>query len=224
MPLVIKMKVQLLYSDRDIAVCLKPAGLSSQEGGMPGLLREALGREIYCVHRLDTAVGGLMVYARSRGAAAALSADIAGRRFEKGYLAIVQGLPQPEDGILRDLLFHDRAKNKSYVVKRSRKGVKAAELEYRLLEERAGLGLVSVRLMTGRSHQIRVQFASRGLPLAGDTRYGGSRREEGICLWSRALAFSHPVSGKSMSFSAPPPRHGLWADFGSIWTKENDNG
>ena len=128
---------------------------------MPRLLSEELGGDIYCVHRLDRAVGGVMVYARTAAAAAALSRQIAACQFHKEYLAVVQGCPAEDSAVLRDLLFWDRTKNKSFVVKRQRGGVKDAELEYALLEALPELSLLRVILHTGRTHQIRVQFSSR---------------------------------------------------------------
>lgn len=203
--------VPILYQDKDIAVCVKPAGVDSQ-GGMCALLREQLGGEVFCVHRLDRAVGGVMVYARSAAAAAALSRAIAENALEKDYLAVCEGVPAPAEGAMRDLLYHDAAKNKTYVVQRQRRGVREALLDYRTLETQGGLSLVRVRLHTGRSHQIRVQFASRQLPLVGDGRYGAKSRGA-IALWAHALAFPHPVSGEALRFTAPPPEAPPWTDF-----------
>ena len=203
----------IVYSDKALVVCLKSAGVTSEEGGMPQLLRAELGGgEIYCVHRLDRETAGLMVYARTRSAAASLSASIARRELGKEYLAVVQGTP-PERGELRDLLYHDAGKNKSYVVKRLRRGVREAVLDYETLESRAELSLVRVRLHTGRSHQIRVQFASRGFPLAGDLRYGSRLREWPLALFASALSFSHPESGQTLRFSAAPPPVPPWTLF-----------
>lgn len=201
--------IPLLYQDKNLAVCLKPPGALSQDGSgetLPALLREQLGCEIYPVHRLDREAGGVMVYAKTSRAAGALSAAMAGGAFQKQYLCIVHGRPEAEAGELRDLLLHDRARNRSFVVRRMRGGVKEARLTYRLLAEQEGLSLVLVRLHTGRTHQIRVQFASRGMPLLGDGRYGGGSGE--LALWSWSLDFPHP-NGKSMAFQAKPA--------GSVW-------
>ena len=123
------MTIPILYSDRDLAVCVKPRGVSSEQGGLPELLAAQLGDErVRCVHRLDVAVGGVMVYARSSRAAAGLSRQIADRTLQKEYLAVVPGRPETDEAVLRDLLFHDRTKNKSYVVRRMRAGVREAEL------------------------------------------------------------------------------------------------
>lgn len=211
------MAVSVLFEDESVLVCVKPAGLSSEEGGLPGLLREQYGGEIFCVHRLDKAVGGVMVYARTRESAAALSADVAARRLDKIYLAAAQGRPAEESGELCDLLYHDAAKNKSFVVRRPRRGVREARLRYRLLAsadtDSGTLSLLRIRLETGRSHQIRVQLASRGMPLAGDGRYGSTLRGGPIALWAAELAFPHPATGETLRVSSPPPELWPWTLF-----------
>ena len=207
------MQIQVLYEDQALLVCLKPAGVSSEEPGLPELLRAAGAREtVLCVHRLDLAAAGVMVYAKTKEAAAALSRQIGDGRFSKGYLAVVQGRSE-DRALLRDLLFRDAAKNKSYVVRRPRKGVREAELQYETLARSGELSLVRIRLKTGRTHQIRVQFASRGLPLAGDRKYGSSLRDCGLALWSEELRFLHPVTGEPLRFSAPPPQLFPWTVF-----------
>ena len=202
---------EILYSDDSLVVCVKPAGVDS-ERALPELLAETLGGSAFCVHRLDREVGGVMVYARTSGAAAALSRAITAGALEKEYLAVCEGTPDPPAGEMRDLLFHDPAKNKSYVVKRPRRGVREALLSYSLVEALPELSLVRVRLFTGRTHQIRVQFASRGLPLSGDARYGAKTRG-GIALWSHALRFPHPESGETLSFTVPAPDAPPWTHF-----------
>lgn len=170
--------VKILKLTPELVLCVKPAGVLSQSG-KPGeqtmvtLLERQLGGAVYPVHRLDRETAGVMVYARTSHAAGALGKLVQQGALKKEYLAVVRGRPQEEAGVLEDLLFHDQAKNKSYVVKRERKGVKKARLAYRVLAKTEGATLVQVRLYTGRTHQIRVQFASRGLPLLGDSRYGG---------------------------------------------------
>jgi len=207
-------KNTILYEDRHIIICTKPVGVLSEEGGMPELLKELSGaKEIFCLHRLDRAVGGIMVYGKTKAAAGKLSGAISRGELEKHYLAVVQGRPAETSGEFRDLLFKDSAKNKSYVVKRMRKGVKEARLEYKTLDSRDGLSLVKIRLHTGRSHQIRVQFSSRGMPLAGDVKYGSIYRDMGIALWSERLCFKHPISGKNMDFSAAMPQGEPWDRF-----------
>lgn len=211
------LKIKVLYQDRAILVCLKPVGVASEENGLPALLHEQCGGEFHCVHRLDKGVGGVMVYARSGRSAAALSAMVRERKLEKIYLAVAQGRPGDESGELRDYLYHDAAKNKSYVVKSPRRGVREASLQYRLLSEKetpdGRLTLLRIRLETGRSHQIRVQFGSRGLPLAYDGRYGSSLRGAPIALWAAELSFVHPETGEKLHFSAPPPETLPWTQF-----------
>ena len=209
--------IEILYRDQHIVVCIKPVGVLSQEGSgrdMPSILKEQLGVEIvYPVHRLDKAVSGVMVYAISAVAAAGLSRAVQERTLEKIYLAVLRGIPQEEEGTLEDLLFHDKTKNKTYVVQRSRKGVKPAKLSYQTLETAEDRTLVRVLLHTGRTHQIRVQFASRKLPLVGDGRYGGKDASSVLGLWSAALRFRHPVTGEAMVFSKEPPAEMPWAMF-----------
>ena len=212
------MEIPLLFADRALAVCVKPAGVGSEQGGMVDLLQETLGGEIFCVHRLDREVGGVMVYARTKAAAAALSASIAAGEMEKNYAAVVQGVPDKERDTLRDLLYHDAQHNKSYVVGRPRRGVREAVLDYELLGSAAyegqTLSLVHIRLQTGRSHQIRVQFASRGMPLVGDGRYGSAIRKGAIALFARSLSFPHPVSHEKLTFSENTPKSFPWELFG----------
>ena len=188
--------MEILHADRDLAVCIKPVGLDS-EAEVPGALKELLGGEIFPLHRLDKNVGGVMVYARTKAAAAALSKSIQNGEMVKEYVAKVHGEP-PENGVLTDLLFKDSRKNKVFVVKKARAGVKEAKLQYRHL----GDGLVHVRLYTGRSHQIRVQFSSRGFPLVGDHKYGSRAAETAPMLFSCRITF--PYRGKIYQYSALP--------------------
>ena len=196
--------MDILYQTKDIVVCIKPVGVDSEKG-MPGLLAEALGGSFYPVHRLDQGVGGLMVFARSPKAAAELSALIAQGQLSKEYLALVHGCPEDTEGRMEDLLWKDSRKNKVYVVSRQRAGVKKAALRYRVLRK-GEKSLVRVYLETGRSHQIRVQFASRGFPLVGDHKYGSRARETNIHLFSAGLTF--PWKGEILHFEAKPE----WAE------------
>ena len=202
--------MEILFSDRDIVLCVKPVGLDS-EIQMPAALKETLGGEIYPVHRLDKNVGGVMVFARTQAAAASLSKAIQEGKLIKEYVALVHGNP-PERGDWEDLLWKDSRKNKVFVVKRMRGGVKKARLEFTRLTS-GEESLVRVRLHTGRSHQIRVQFASRGFPLVGDRKYGGAGDGETLALWSWRLGFTHPETGRSMVFTHQPPAAWPWTLF-----------
>lgn len=213
---------EIIYRDNDIAVCLKPVGVGSEFPGMPELLMHELSvKEVFCVHRLDTAVAGLMVYALNKKSAASLSSQIADRRFRKEYLAIAAGRPETDEGTFEDLLFRDRAKNKSYVVRRKRAGVKDAKLDYRVLDCRGGMSLIKILLHTGRSHQIRVQFSSRGMPLLGDVKYGSQTKDCNIALWSYSLGFVHPRTKKPLSFSALPENAYPWDCFAETFNNIN---
>lgn len=192
--------MELLYSDRDLAVCLKPVGLDS-EHQVPDALKQILGGEIFPAHRLDLNVGGVMVYARTKTAAAKLSQLIQSGALVKEYVALVHGTP-PEAGDWEDLLFKDSKRNKVFVVKRPRAGVKAARLEFTRLSP-GDPSLVRIRLHTGRSHQIRVQFASRGYPLVGDHKYGARDSEDAPRLFSCRVTF--PWKGETRVFEALPP-------------------
>ena len=191
--------MRLLHTDRDFVVCVKPVGLDS-EMEVPAKLKELVGGDIYPLHRLDKNVGGVMVYARTKQAAAVLSKAIQEGHMVKQYVALVHGTP-PETGDWEDLLWKDSKKNKVFVVKRQRGGVKKARLEYRLLSPGEN-SLVRIRLHTGRSHQIRVQFASRGFPLVGDHKYGSRDELTAPMLFSCSIAF--PWKGSVKEFESYP--------------------
>ena len=191
--------MEILYSDKDIAVCVKPVGLDS-EHGLPEALTQALGGEIFPIHRLDKNVGGVMVFARSKFAAAQLSKAVQEGAMVKEYVAIVHGTP-PEEGDWTDLLFKDSSKNKVFVVKKERRGVKKARLEFTRLTE-GETSLVRIRLHTGRSHQIRVQFSSRGFPLVGDHKYGSRDERSEPMLYSCQITF--PWKKETKVFSSLP--------------------
>ena len=212
--------MRIVYQDARIVVAVKPSGVLSTDepGGMPALLRQALGTEcIRTVHRLDAQTGGLMVFARSRKAAALLSEQIRQRQFSKGYLAVLHGAPQPPAGQLRDLLGRDSARRVTYVAGTPTAETREAVLDYETLDTSGDLSLVRVRLHTGRTHQIRVQFASRGMPLWGDRKYGLLEDTASpLALWAYRLSFTHPESGKEMDFSCPPPRTVPWDKFSPL--------
>ena len=210
--------MELLHQDRDMVLVVKPFGVVSEgEGGMPSLLAEELGGEIFPVHRLDRETGGCMVYARTKAAAGKLSAIVSERSMEKEYLAVVQGQMEEESAVLKDLLFRDAAKNKSFVVERQRKGVREAELSYRVLEtketEEGTFSLVRVKLHTGRTHQIRVQFSHRKHPIVGDQRYGSRIKSPHMALWAYRLACKHPLRKGEVNVSALPPAEYPWTLF-----------
>lgn len=208
------MSIDVIYQNKDMLVCVKPQGVISEcgNGSLPEMLTQAFNCEIFPVHRLDRATGGVMVYAKNKKTAAALSSTITSGKMQKEYLAIVRGIPNDEEATLTDFLYHDRVKNKSFVVKRDRNGVKTAILDYKLLGtvEYNGqpLSLLQIRLQTGRTHQIRVQFSHRGLPLYGDGKYGGRAEREGLALWSFHLSLSEDKRYLSL-----PPDSFPWTMF-----------
>lgn len=187
--------MEILYSDPEIVVCVKPVGMDPEHE-----VPQALGGEIYPIHRLDKNVGGVMVYAKKKTSAAALSKAVQEGTMVKEYVAMVHGAP-PEEGDWEDLLWKDSAKNKVFVVKRERRGVKKARLEFKRLTE-GETSLVRIRLHTGRSHQIRVQFSSRGFPLVGDHKYGSRDKKSEPMLFSCCLSF--PYKGRTLRFEKLP--------------------
>ena len=191
--------MNIIYLDKDIAAIVKPVGMDS-EHDVPQAIMAALGGECFTVHRLDKNVGGVMVYARNKQAAAALSRAIQEGTMVKEYVAMVHGAPE-EEGDWEDLLFKDSSRNKVFVVSRMRAGVKKARLEYRRLTQ-GETSLVRIRLHTGRSHQIRVQFASRKHPLVGDHKYGSKDGASAPMLFSCCITF--PLKGKTHRYEALP--------------------
>ena len=207
--------MELIYQDRDIVVAIKPARVLSTDepGGMPELVRQALGDEkadVRTVHRLDRVVSGLMVLARSAEAASELSRQIREQIFEKEYLAVVHGTPEYDIGRFYDLLLRDKARKMTMVASSEGKGVQPASLQYRVLRKKKGFSRLRIRLETGRTHQIRVQFASRGLPLAGERKYSTLEDDCEIALWSYRLAFNHPRTGEPLEFTQEPPENYPW--------------
>ncbi len=208
--------IEIIFNDKHIVVCQKPTGVDSEKN-MPSLLSEQLGCEIFCVHRLDKAVGGLMVFAKTKQAAANLSLQIQNKTLIKEYFCVVSGVPEKSEDTLTDLLYRDVRLGKTFVVDRQRKGVKDAKLDYKLISsvstEQGNISLIRVHLHTGRTHQIRVQFASRKLPLLGDRRYGGDKSAKNIALFSCYLKFKHPKTNEDLSFSLTPDNEYPWSEF-----------
>ena len=207
--------MEIIYQDRDIAVCVKPPRVLSTDepGGVPELARQALGTEdVRTVHRLDRVVSGLMVLARNAESASELSRQIRENIFQKEYLAIVHSSPEEDAGQFFDLLFRDKARKMTMVVTEPGKGVLPAVLSYRVLKRKGGMSRVRIALQTGRTHQIRVQFASRGMPLVGERKYGTLDDDCEIALWSCRLAFTHPKTGEPMEFTLEPPEAYPWTD------------
>ena len=207
--------IDILYQDADILVCIKPPRVLSTDepGGLPELLRQTLGDEkadIRTVHRLDRVVSGVMVLARNAAAASELSRQIREDQFEKEYLAVLHGKPENGAGTLRDLLGRDKARRMTYVADAPGKGIQEAVLDYEVKNSMEDLSRVKVILHTGRTHQIRVQFASRGMPLVGERKYDTREDPCQIALWSHRIGFSHPVTGKLMSFAQEPPMEYPW--------------
>ena len=218
--------MNVIYEDGAVILAIKPAGVLSTDepGGMPELLRAELNTdEIRTVHRLDRVVSGLMLLvspsgdsvktlARSSACASELSRQIREGEFHKEYLAVVHGVTAAS-GELRDLMYRDKARRMSFVTDTPAVGVQEARLEYDTLESTAGLSLVRVRLITGRTHQIRCQFASHGWPLVGERKYDVNDDNCPIALWSHRLRFAHPVTGEQMDFAVQPPETYPWTLF-----------
>ena len=209
--------LEILYADRDILVCIKPARVLSTDepGGLPSLVREALGNEkadVRTVHRLDRVVSGVMVLARNAKAASELSRQIREDEFEKEYLAVVHGVPEENSGTLTDLLYRDKARRMTMVASEPAKGVLKAILDYRVLNTAEEISRVQVLLRTGRTHQIRVQFASRNMPLVGERKYCTMEDPCEIALWSHRIAFTHPFTGKKVEFTKEPPQIFPWTE------------
>lgn len=209
--------MDIVYKDSDIIVCVKPPRVLSTDepGGVPDLVRQELGdfeASVRTVHRLDRVVGGLMVLARNANAASALSEQIRSDIFEKEYLAVIHGTPESPVGRLEDLLVRDKARRMTMVADAPGKGVQEALLDYRVLSLHNNMSRVWIRLLTGRTHQIRVQFASRGMPLVGERKYSTLNDPCEIALWSCHLRFLHPVTWEQMDFSLEPPVVYPWTE------------
>ena len=211
------MSFEILYENRELIVCIKPPLTPSQpdttkDVDMTVLIRshlEAKGdkSDVFVVHRLDRAVGGVMVYAKNKSACAYLSQAVSDKdRFTKEYLAIVSGTPEKESGTYEDYIYKDSKIHKAFIAEKERKGVKFASLDYSVLQtvtvDEKSFSLVKIKLNTGRYHQIRVQFASRKMPICGDGKYGSREKCDSLALWSHSLSFDY--KGKQLSFSKEP--------------------
>lgn len=210
--------MEICYQDADILVCIKPARVLSTDepGGLPELIRQELGNpkaDIRTVHRLDRVVSGLMVLARNPHAASELSRQVREGSFQKIYLAVIHGILPDQAGTLLDLLGRDKARKMTFVAQQPGKGIQEASLSYRVRGTAGELSKVEIELHTGRTHQIRVQFASRGFPLAGERKYSTLEDPYEIALFSHSIGFHHPVTGEWMSFQHDPPAAEPWNCF-----------
>ena len=203
-------EIPLLYTDPSLIVCVKPVGISSESPGLPDLIAEQCDCKALTVHRLDQGTGGIIVLARSSAACASMQLLFQENKVKKEYLAVISGCPDENEGVFTDLLWHDRQKNKSFIVERRRAGVKEASCSWKLLNstlyDGQKIALIRVMLHTGRTHQIRVQFGSRGFPLVGDRKYGSRLPAENVSLWASAISFPSPdQKSGSVSVASLPP-------------------
>ncbi len=205
--------MEIVYQDDDLAVVVKPSGVVSTDepGGLPSLVRQALNtQDIRTVHRLDQVVSGLMVVARNARAASELSRQVREDGFGKEYLAVIHGCPTEDSGRLQDLLWRDKARRMTFIVQEPGKDVQEALLDYQVLKQTRDLTRVQIRLITGRTHQIRVQFSGRGMPLVGERKYAVLEDACPIALWSYRLEFTHPSTKERLVFSLEPPKIFPW--------------
>ncbi len=201
--------MDILYRDKNCIVAQKDIGTVCEDTGehsLPALVRNACGGEAYPVHRIDKVAGGAVLLGTTSANAEKLRAS----GFDKEYLFVTAGSLPEKSGVLSDLVYHDTQKNKSYVVKRMRRGVREASLEYTVLAEKEGYALVKAKMITGRTHQIRLQFSSRKTPLYGDKRYGGAGDK--TALWSYKLSFVSGGECKTV-VSVPPVSEYPWSIF-----------
>ena len=210
--------IEICYQDEDVLVCVKPPRVLSTDepGGLPELLRAQLGdpgADLRTVHRLDRVVSGLMVLGRSPQAASELSHQVREGTFQKTYWAVLHGIPEREADTLQDLLGRDKARKMTFVADTPGKGIQAASLSYEILGRSDDSSLVQIQLHTGRTHQIRVQFASRGFPLWGERKYSTRNDPCEIALFSQKIAFQHPKTGEKLTFSHTPPSDFPWSGF-----------
>lgn len=201
--------IDILFEDEHICICKKLPGLLSEDKptpeSLPNILKEQLGCEIFTLHRLDKPVGGAIIYAKTNKSASIFSKLVSENKIKKQYITVLDAIPEQASGELTDMLFRDKQKNKTYVVKRMRKGVKEAKLTYTVTDTSANHSLVLVTLITGRTHQIRAQFASRKTPVTGDGKYGSRDNRCETALWSYRLEFTHPITGEKIDICSQPP-------------------
>ena len=210
--------IRILYRDDQLLVCEKPVGISSESPGLPDLVNDQTGLKTYPAHRLDRGTGGVCILALSSRICGLLQTLFRDGKVDKDYFAVVCGRPETDRGCYTDLLFHDRRQNKTFIARQMRKGVKEASCEWTVIHsvtrEDQVLSLIHVRIHTGRTHQIRIQFASRGLPLAGDRKYGSPVKGKNPALWAGCISFPHPVqSSMSVRASSVPPSEFPWNCF-----------
>lgn len=218
--------LNVIYEDNHIIVVQKPVNIASQADktgdiDMLTMVKEYI-KEKYnkpgnvyvgLVHRLDRPVGGIMVFAKTSKAAARLSESIRTKDFQKTYLAIVHNENLKDEGIFEDYLYKNEALNKSMVVSKEKHGSKLSKLSYKTLKSDNDLSLVEIKLETGRHHQIRVQFSSRGNSLYGDQKYGKGPANTQIALWAYKIEFKHPTQDKILTFECMPNPIGIWEKF-----------
>lgn len=209
------MEIPVIYQDDTLLICEKPAGVPSESPGLPDLVTLQTGMKVFPVHRLDQGTGGVIILACASDICSRLQKMFQSGLVKKEYLAVVSGILPSAEGVFEDNLFHDRKTNKTFIVKRQRAGVKKASCTWTslqtVLSEQNSLTLVRIQLHTGRTHQIRVQFASRKCPLVGDRKYGSRISADYPALWSETITFPHPlISGATVNASSSPPRVYPW--------------
>lgn len=201
--------IKILFEDEHICICEKLPGMLSEASqsneSLPNILKKQMNCDIFTLHRLDKPVGGAIMYAKTKQSASAFSKLISENAITKQYITVLDAIPDNDEAELTDFLFRDKQKNKTFVVKRMRKGVKEAKLTYKIISKSENHALTLVTLITGRTHQIRAQFASRKTPVAGDGKYGSRDNKCETALWSHKLEFTHPLTGEKLSIISQPP-------------------
>ena len=214
----ISLDIEILYQNKNLVVCEKPVGIISESPGLPDLIEMQTGKHTWPVNRLDQGTGGLCVLAFSSAACAEMQKVFRQENVQKRYMAVISGKPEDENGVFTDLLFHDKRNNKTFIVNRRRNGVKEASLSWKLVRtvscNGSDMSLVSISLHSGRSHQIRIQFASRGMPLIGDGKYGSRIKADAPALWAAGISFADPFDmNKTVNVVSVPPASFPWNMF-----------